>query len=91
MRTLAYLFTICVVALLGCNRSGSEKFTGLWNKDLNVQYDSIAFELWTIKGLRIPVDRKVITTPVFLRITKDGEFYKVTGYYYDFLKKTFVA
>jgi hypothetical protein len=89
--TISILLAVfALFAFTGCNHQ-PDRFIGLWNKDLNVQYDSISFPLWTSKDLRLPVDRKVITTPVFLRIAKDGEFYKIVGYYYDFANRTFIA
>lgn len=85
-----HLILLAVTVLTSCSNK-PEKFVGLWNKDLNVTYDSIAFFPWATKGSLLPVDRQIITTPVFLRIIKEDEYYKVKGYTFDIEKRQLLS
>lgn len=84
------ILLIALTFLFSCSNN-RDNFVGLWNKDLNLTYDTTAFSLWTAKGAMLPVDNKIITTPVFIRIVKEGEFYKLVGYNLDFMKRQLIA
>lgn len=84
-----YLLTaLCAVLLSSCNQF--DKFTGLWNKDLNEQYDAVAFPTWLDKGMK-SVDPRKVHTPVFIRIRKEIGHYALHVYRYDAAAKAVVA
>ncbi len=88
MKNYLYLAACLLLAFSSCNQE--DRFTGLWNKNINPEFDATAFPSWSTKG-KYKVDTNAIKTPLFIRIKKEIGFYVMNCYQFDAPKNEVVA
>jgi hypothetical protein len=83
-------FCLAAILLLFSSCGSQDKFTGLWTKERNTEYDAAAFPLWE-KTAKEHLNANMVNTPLFVRITKEMDYYVLRCYQYDGAKKMVVA
>jgi len=85
-RILSFLV---LFSLLFSSCDQDDRFTGLWNKDYNPEFDAVAFPTWKKKGKDL-VDTVRIKTPMFIRIKKVFLSYEMNCYQFDAARNAIV-
>ena len=80
---------LILFSLLFTSCKQEDKFTGLWNKDFNPEFDAVAFPAWKKRG-RALVDTVRIKTPMFIRIKKVFLRYEMNCYQFDAARNAIV-
>jgi hypothetical protein len=85
-----YQFLAACLLLFVSSCEQSDKFTGVWNKNKNHEFDAAAFPSWKTKGKYL-LDTSKAETPLFIRIKKEMTYYVMNCYQFDAAKNAIVA
>ncbi|MCF8449699.1 MAG: hypothetical protein K9G49_07475 [Taibaiella sp.] len=86
---LNQILAACLLLFVAsCNQS--DKFTGVWSKDRNPEFDAAAFPSWNTKGKYL-LDTGKAGSPLFIRIKKELNYYVMNCYQFDAPKNAIVA
>ncbi len=80
MKNVLYLLIGLSAILSSCSQY--DQLTGVWNKNVNAEFDGAAFPQWQSRG-RTMTDSGVVESPLFIRIKKSGSQYVMSCYIFD--------